>query len=508
MFVRFHVLIAPKTFQRIDFALNNLIRLVAHADVIFMNQIITDYYNAYMRIYEKVLDRITILINEISLHLHLHTSVNGSATAGHDTSSVRASMILLTDSISYLLSLDPTMFKNAPSRFVNDKLRWNICQDLLRDMNNSLSQVMLMQSVVWPNATRPVEVSFRLSGLFRRSVFNKCTDEFYVTFNSLVHTFKKLQMEIVNSSTNFYDDYLEDENVDLSTLNVIKTWLSKQLMLYSENQTTQIKLAKEVTESKRPDINQILDRILSVVRRKVIKPLVSATDNVPKYLKMWYSKSLGAIQNLAAYYDSNDIEDKVRTLMIWRHPVARWATSDILQFKYTPSESWHSWEKSVSLQDVVQTGRAAAKIGTIMEDYSQVLKNELLRMEMEYKDAKDDVVHVLRNVKDYFSRIHSESLLDESFVLWVCLKPTKMFLSISKIDQAKAWWFIYKLIYKSTCHIKEREIAHPYLPIWYDRLYLILCIDHFSHIHSESLLDESFVLWVCLKSTEMFLYIK
>ena len=428
MFVRFHVIISSKTFQRIDFALNNLIKFVAHADMIFMRQILTDYYSVYMQNYQSVFDRIRILMNEISLPLPTFMS---EFVAADYNPSMRVSTMLLRDTISYLLSLDFSVYENAPNRFVSEERRWTICQDLLREINNSLSR-MLMQSALWPNQTSHIDVSFfdNLSDLFRRSILNKCIDEFYVTVTSVVHTFKKLDMEIANTTLKFYDDdYLDAENIDLSNLYIIKTWLSKQLILYSLNRTTQIKLSKEVAESMIPDLNQTLDRILSVVRRKVIKPLVLATDNIARDLNTWYGKSLGAIQTLATYYDDNDIEEKVRTLRIWRHPVARWATSDMLQFKYATSESWHSWERSISLRTFVQTGNAATMIGTTMEDYDQVLRNELLRMEMEYKIAKDDVIMAVNDIINHFSWIYSESLLDGSFVLWVCLQWIKNFLS-------------------------------------------------------------------------------
>ena len=429
MFVRFHVFISPKTFQRMDFALNNLIKFVAHADMIFMRQILTDCYSVYMQNYESVFDRIRILMNEISLRLP--TFMNESAAADYNPS-MRVSMILLRDTISYLLSLDLSVYENAPNRFVSEERQWTICQDVLREINNSLSR-MFMQSALWPNQTSRIDVSFfhNLSDLFRRSALNECIDEFYVTVNSVVHTFKKLDMEIENNILKFYDDdYLNTENIDLSNVYIIKKWLSKQLISYSLNETTQIKLSKEVAESMIPDVNQTLERILSVVRRKVIKPLVLATNSIIKDVKTWYGKSLGAIQTLATYYDDNDIEDKVRTLGIWRHPVAGWATLDILQFKYTTSESWHSWERIVSLRTFVQTGNAATVIGTTMEDYAQVLRNELLRMEMEYKIAKDDVIIALNDIINHFSRIYSESLLDRNFVLWVCLQWIKNFLSI------------------------------------------------------------------------------
>ena len=168
------------------------------------------------------------------------------------------------------------------------------------------------------------------------------------------------------------------------------------------------------------NVDQTLDSIMSIVKRKALTPLIVASKVMIKDIKRWYDESLRAMHILSPYYDGIVIENKVRTLKIWRHPVPRWATSDILQPKYPTSESWHSWERSISLEDLFRSGNATAIIGSILENYSRALQNELLEFEMECKTAKDYVMQAIADMIDHFSRVHSDSLMDESFARSVC----------------------------------------------------------------------------------------
>ena len=392
---------------------------VAVADVHFMRQILTDYKIGYIVSYDKVVERLMMLMDDVFSKLPKFSN----ASIPDFNLPVTVSVRLLDASLESLMSVD-SAGKNAPNRLHSDNQHWAECQNLFREIKASLTQILQYQVSTWLNETANLS-EFVLGGTddpYRHLTLYKCAGAFAEDLNLLVNTFNELDRDIMDliNAVGFYDvDYLEAIKTYIGNIHDTKIWFLDQLSLYSKNRTTQLKLETRITESKLSNVSHTLENIMSIVNAKALKRLQLATYGIIDDLKGWYRSSLSAMKVLSPYYDDNVIEDKVRVLKIWRHPLARMATSDILQFKYTTSESWHSWEASVSLQDFVHSGNSTAVVWTIMDDYSRVLRNELLQFEMECNTAKDDIIQAFREVMDHFSHIYSESLIDEYFVRWV-----------------------------------------------------------------------------------------
>ena len=215
------------------------------------------------------------------------------------------------------------------------------------------------------------------------------------------------------------DIYLKNEQEYLHELEDTAAWFSEQLKAYSENRTTKVELSGKITHKMLVNIELTIDSIVSGVVRESINPLRYTTTSTLRNVNEWYRQSLSAIPAVVPFYDDNSVEDKMRSLKVWMHPVARLETTDILQFKYPASESWRSWELSTTLEDFVVSGNATRIASTSMDQYSKILQSELTRIKLECEQAKEDTIVAIKHVIDDFQSVHVESLLESDFVLYV-----------------------------------------------------------------------------------------
>ena len=355
-------------------------KFVAGPDFNFMHQTLIDHQIGYTSSYDNLMDRIFIWIDDVILtRIHLNESDTGYLNLLM-TGSVKFLIELLRSLLSIESSNGNTWLKNAPSRLVGSKRFSNECNRLLSRIKDYLEFFSRQMSAPLKESTTLVRSVLDDSEyLYTRTDSYVCVGEFSSAMNSIMHIFDKVHVEIgrFDDTLQFYDDkYLEAIELNLVILRAAKYVLSEKLSMYFENRTTQLKLAKEITHSTLFHVGHTIGLIMSAVKKKGFRPLKFAIYRIAESLKRWYTKTLNAMQILSPYYDDSDIEDKMRALKIWRHPVARLATSDILQFKYPVSESWRSWEGIVSLEDFVRSGNATALIRTIVADYARVVRND------------------------------------------------------------------------------------------------------------------------------------
>ena len=256
--------------------------------------------------------------------------------------------------------------------------------------------------------------------LYEMHTLNKCVNELQSQFESIVRAMDKANTQILHIfelSPKFENtEYLETEREHLYKLEATATWLLEQITAYSGNRTTKIDLSKSISGSMLSNIQITIDRIVSVVERKLINTLLSMTNGISSTLMQLYSKSLGFFSALVLVYDDTDIEDRLRTMKILRYPEARLATADILQFKYRASESWRSWEMDTTLQEFVAGGHATKATSRKIELYRDVLKSELLRIRTKCRHARQEVIRAITDIIDDFTNVHIESLMGSDFV--------------------------------------------------------------------------------------------
>ena len=126
---------------------------------------------------------------------------------------------------------------------------------------------------------------------------------------------------------------------------------------------------------------------------------------------------------LIPFYDDTGIEDniKLRALTIWVHPFISPASVDISQFNYAASESTRSWGLWVSLKDFLMSWNVATLISRIMEDFSNVMRLEILRIKQQYTNARDEIIQSFTELTKDLPDIHTKSLIDNDLVLWVSI---------------------------------------------------------------------------------------
>ena len=312
------------------------------------------------------------------------------------------------------------------NRAVSDHIRGRKCQTFQTDMKNIL-KIKLLTNTSGRMFEMPGRIPLsesdmnELYKLYKMYTTNECVRELPSKWESLVRVMYKTNLEIlqvVNDRSRIDDTlYMENKRDNLHKLYTTAVWLSKQLKAYSENKTAKIELSKVLTHSMFSGLQFTLDHIVTAVERKHINPLLSMTNRILWNINDWYIKSMNVITALLPFYDNSGIDDKVRTLKIWRHPVVRFKTADILQFKYQASESWQSWGLSTTLEEFVLSGTATKVISTTIEENRKVLQSELTRIGIECKRASEDVIRSFKDVIDDFRMVHKESVMGSDFIL-------------------------------------------------------------------------------------------
>ena len=414
--------------RRINLALKNLVDMVFHKDLELLYGIVTDYLHGYDVHYGHVVDRFHVVMGEI-----LMLPAEGNESRRMKTYKAKPSirsranvLVSLLETLSFTDSKDRgERSKFIPRRLVIDLLRFSKCQIFQSNMTDIFQTKVLRNGYDRLYEHRDTILLSKsdteeLYELYKMHTLNKCVNELQSQLESIVRAKDKANtniLQIYELSPKFENaQYLETEREHLYKLEATATWLLEQITAYSGNRTTKIELSKSISGSILSNIQITIDRIVSVVERKIINTLLSMTNDISSTLMQLYSKSLGVFSALVPIYDDTDIEDRLRTMKIWRYPVARLETADILQFKYRASESWISWEMDTTLEEFVAGGHATEATSSKIELYRDILKSELLQIRTKCKHARHDVIRAIKDVIDDFTNVHIESLMGRDFV--------------------------------------------------------------------------------------------
>ena len=402
-------------FQRMHLALNNLMAFLVLEDFQLMQQILHDCLNVYASRYGMVVDRTQLVIGEMMGMLPATINESHQLQRYIPERIMKASSAVLAASFQTQWSLDAnhldTLIDNIPRRLVSDRWRLRDCQTFQTNITNLLQNPFSHYDMK------------ELYTLLKKHTSNRCVSELPSKLESSVHVIDDISSEIrqVFRIENAFDNaaYLETETDYLNNIQATAEWLSDQLIAYSENRTTQIKLSTELTQSTLSDIQHNLDRIAFAVDRDTINPLLSRSNIMLRNVKRWYARALCTIAGLVPFYDHSGIEESMRALKIWRHPMARLQTADILQFKYPASESWRTWELSSTLKDFAVSGNATTTISTVINEYIEIIESTLLQIRTEVAHKRNQVIQTFKDVIDDFTNVGVESSMGSNFVMWV-----------------------------------------------------------------------------------------
>ena len=409
-------------FNRINIGISSMMTLVAKADLDFLYEAISDYRTSYEA--HTIVYSLQMLLEETPVLFH--GVVNGSVFT-RENITLAGIIKLLTESLNTLLSGDSFPryeIKEAPSRLLH--AHQNECEHTLIGIaellsNSSVNPIQEKQnkSIFIQQSTSYID---KLQDFYAMQEVHSCITGLESSLNTLFSLNINLKpiIEQYKSAGEFdYGGHLKKMRNDMDILHDNIDWLSERLSAYSENRTTMIKLSNEITEDTLSDIKIAMDHIIAVIDSDVIEPLLFQTSGLERDIPLVYMKTLDVMRSLAPYYDDMDVENKLRALMIWRHPKAILDSNDVLQFKYPASESWRTWALSVSLEEFVLSGSASKSVTSMVGEYSTVLTGELLRMRSELTSAKNDMNNTLMQVLADLKQVRMESLMEDDFVLWV-----------------------------------------------------------------------------------------
>ena len=424
--------VSQTAFQRINAGVNNVLELVIEMDFNLMQQIAADHFDDYVTSYGQLSEGIQTVMDKIMIMSPSIVNELTSTKTDHVKAELEGSVHRLLDGwdTSSNVKSHPRSrtIKHMPSRLVSDQLRLDQCETIQSNITAIFQSTFLLEpSTETFETLETMTISEcdmnELRNLYRRYTAKKCLSDLPSKLTYLANVMKETRFEvqrIMEGRPGLEDAmYLESEQAYLHKLEATATWLTKQLTDYSENRTTKIELSKDITHSMLSEIELTLDHIISAVERTIIDSLLSTAGGVLRNVNNWYQESLIAITRLVPFYYDSEIEDRLRALKIWRRPVARLETADILQFQYPGTEAWRSWDLRTTLEDFVFSGNATRIIFIYMNEYIHSLQSELMHMHMEIKQFRKDVIRAFKYAMEDFANVRVESSLGSNFVMWV-----------------------------------------------------------------------------------------
>ena len=302
----------------------------------------------------------------------------------------------------------------------NDEVNGTECLHIYNEIRE-----ILRQTESFNNSHRGDDVSTStgqysphvVNNLYQNHIAYNCVDEIGNIMNDFVKELQKISMDVANilqitpgiDEDGFWD-ILES---DLNGLNAISISLSEQISSYAANETTKMKLSNFIGQNMVSDVEFLLDRIISVITIKGIDPLLERVSELNMNTHSWYKKALEVLQTSVPSYEDRG----VKSLHIWRHPVALLETEDILKFKYGVSDTWRSWEMSTSLDDFIISGDAKRLILNVTKEFSNTLHLELMRIKTQFRNARHKVLGSFAEVISHFTDIQREGSTGEKFML-------------------------------------------------------------------------------------------
>ena len=300
------------------------------------------------------------------------------------------------------------------------QFKWKECQNIYNNISGFLMRVTSIENSqleVGAVSNLAGQYSFQVvNKLYQKHLFYDCVDEMDLAMNAFEEELDGIAVDVENilqiipgMNDAAYWNMIKD---DLNQLNITSLWLSELVASYAANKTTKIELSNIIGQNKLSDIEFLLDHISSVITTKGIVPLLEKISELDINADIWYTKALDIVQMLVPSYEDRG----VKSLHIWRHPVALLETEDILKFKYGISDTWRSWEMSATLNDFIVSGNAKGLILNITKEFANTLYLELVQLKMHFRNARHEVLKSFADVINHFTDIQQEGLIGDEFI--------------------------------------------------------------------------------------------
>ena len=302
----------------------------------------------------------------------------------------------------------------------NDQFKWIECQNIYIDVNE-----FLVQTISGNNSQQKERVSNQtwqysvhvVDKLYQKHLFYDCVEEIGVVMDVFEMELERIYIDVENILQIIpgmgETGYWKIIKGNLGRLNFTSVWLFELVASYAANKTTKIELSNIIGQDMLSDIESLLDHVISVITLKGIGPFLEKINQLDINADSWYKKALDIVQMSVPSYEARGI----KSLHIWRHPVALLETEDILKFKYSVSDTWRSWEMSATLNDFIISGNAKRLVWNITKEFANTLHLELMRIKMQLRNERHRVLESFADVISHFTDIHQEKLIGEEFIL-------------------------------------------------------------------------------------------
>ena len=302
----------------------------------------------------------------------------------------------------------------------NDDIDTKQCQKVYDEMKQILIQVMAGESSDQRDGAPSSHNQYHFHDaydLHQRHVSYDCWYDLEVVRNEVIGELKKISTDTEHSMYTAQgmdnDGFWNVLREDVDNLKAISEWWSGQLESYATNKTTKNELSNTIGRHTFSRLELSLGRLISAITTKGIEPLLAKTSALDKNIPIWYKKTVGILQMSVANYEDRGM----KSLHIWRHPVAKLETEKTLKFKYSVFDAWRSWEMSTTLDNFFVTGNAGTYISTVTKEFTNTLLIELLRLKMQLTDKRYEVIQSINAVISDFTDIQRERSTDKNFVL-------------------------------------------------------------------------------------------
>ena len=298
----------------------------------------------------------------------------------------------------------------------HDEFDWKQCKRIKQILIQTFSGNDSDQNEKAPNSSDQYHFQ-DIYDLRRRHLFHECNDDLGVVMNAFIGEFKKISTDSENSLYTAHgmdeDGYWNALIKDVDSLKAISLWLKDQVVSYAANKTTKIGLSNSIGQHTLSSLKLSLDSLIYAITIKGIEPLLTKANTLSTFIPNWYKRTLSILQTSIPSYGDRG----VKSLHIWRHPVALLETEEILKFKFSVFDAWRSWEMSATLDNFIVSGNAGSMISNATKDFTNTLHRELLRLKMRSKHVRNEVMQSLETVISDLADIQREKSTDEKFVL-------------------------------------------------------------------------------------------
>ena len=225
---------------------------------------------------------------------------------------------------------------------------------------------------------------------------------------------KTLTINLANDFYFKYDDILDLIWNDLETINFNISYFEDLLTKYSRNETTKLDISSLITAANHSHLEETLSNILARMDTHASEPLQNMMRDSKINIRKWLHNSLSAMGKLLPYFDTC-IEMRARSPKMWRYPILKLDSPDIL--KYSFDDSFKTWPRNKSLRILLEKSEDYTLFTDILRSYGNNLSIAIHDLQTRLMSSKKETLTALGNLIADMQFVRQQSIIDKNFIL-------------------------------------------------------------------------------------------